>query len=145
MVKRISAVILALSMVFSMGNAVYVRVPFGGTARRRLPYVPESVIQEKNNPVFRDVRDGVCMLEAGDYHISYELTQSLKKEYHMDSTWQELFSNPEIARYVKEELDMNIPRQYWKRTVNELAVTFPSETKGDRLKKLEKFLKSIVG
>lgn len=120
-----------------------IRVPFGGTARRRLPYVPESVIQEKNNPVFRDVRDGVCMLEAGDYHISYELTQSLKKEYHMDSTWQELFSNPEIARYVKEELDMNIPRQYWKRTVNELAVTFPSETKGDRLKKLEKFLKSI--
>ena len=120
-----------------------IRVPFGGTAELHLPYVPESIMQEENNPAFRDVKDGVCMLEAGDYHIFYELTQSLKKEYNMDSTWQELFHNPKIARYLKEELNMNIPQQYWKRTVNELAVTFPSEAKGSKLEKLEGFLKSI--
>lgn len=42
-------------------------------------------MREKENPVFGDVRDGVCILEAGDYRVDYELTQTLKKEYNMDS------------------------------------------------------------
>lgn len=70
-----------------------IRVPFGGIAELHLPYVPESIMQEEDNPVFRDVRDGVCMLEAGVYHISYELIQSLKKEYNMDSTRQEFLKS----------------------------------------------------
>lgn len=122
---------------------IEVSIPFGGMAELHLPYAPESVIQESENPMFRNVREGVCILEAGDYSVAYELTQSLKKQYNMDSTWQELFSNPEIARYLIEELDMNIPQQYRNRSVKELAVSFASEAAGGKLEKLERFLHSI--
>lgn len=120
-----------------------VSVPFGGTAELHLPLAPESVMQEKSNPMFGDVRDVVCVLEAGDYSVAYELTQSVKKEYSMDSTWQELFGNRKIAGYLKEELGMNIPMQYMNRTVKELAVTFASEAVDGKLEKLEGFLKSM--
>lgn len=93
--------------------------------------------------MFRNVRDGVCILEAGDYSVAYELTQSLKKQYTMDSTWQELFNNPKIARYLTEELEMDIPQQYKNRSVKELAETFASEASGGKLEKLEKFLRGI--
>ena len=120
-----------------------VSVPFGGMAELHLPFAPESVLREKENPMFRDVRNGVCILEAGDYSVAYELTQTLKKEYNMDSTWQELFSNPEIARYLTEELDMNIPQQYLNRSVRELASSFASEAANGKLERLERFLNSI--
>lgn len=120
-----------------------VKVPFGGKAELHLPLAPESVMQEKGNPMFADVRGGVCMLKAGTYRVSYELTRSLKKEYGLDSTWQELFCNPEISRFLKEELEMNIPQQYINRTVKELAVTFASETTGGKLERLEKFLERM--
>lgn len=61
----------------------------------------------------------------------------------MDSTWQELFSNPEIARYLTEELDINIPQQYKNRSVKELAVSFASEAEGGKLERLERFLRGI--
>lgn len=120
-----------------------VSVPFGAVAELYLPFAPESVMQEEANPMFRDVRDGVCILETGNYSVDYELTQSLKKEYNLDSTWQELFSNPGIARYLREELGMNIPQQYMNRTVRELAVSFSSEAANGKLERLERFLGSI--
>lgn len=86
------------------------------------------------------MRDGVCILEAGDYSVAYELARPLKKQYTMDSTWQELFHNPEIARYLTEELEMDIPQQYRNRNVKELAESFASEAAGG---KLEKFLGGI--
>ncbi|MEZ3467178.1 MAG: hypothetical protein K1W40_01545 [Schaedlerella sp.] len=73
--------------------------------------------------------------------MSYRLILSLKKKYDIDSTWQELFKNPVISRFLKEELDMEIPRQYWNRTVKELAETLSSEAEGGKLEKLETFLK----
>ena len=122
---------------------IEVSIPFGGMAELHLPYAPESVMQENGNPMFRNVRDGVCILEAGDYSVAYELTQSLKKQYTMDSTWQELFNNHKIARYLTEELEMDIPQQYKNRSVKELAETFASEASGGKLEKLEKFLRGI--
>ncbi len=120
-----------------------VSVPFGGKAELYLPLAPKSVMEEKDNPMFGNVQEGVCMLEAGEYSVSYQLIWSLKKKYDMDSTWQELFKNPEISRFLKEELDMEIPRQYWNRTVKELAETLSSEAKGGKLEKLETFLKKM--
>lgn len=118
-----------------------VSVPFGAKAELHLPLAPKSVMEEKGNPMFGDVQEGVCMLEAGEYSVSYRLIRSLKKKYDMDSTWQELFKNPVISRFLKEELDMEIPRQYWNRTVKELAETLSSEAEGGKLEKLETFLK----
>lgn len=122
---------------------INVSVPFGGNAELHLPLAPESVTEEKGNPMFMNVQGGACILEPGTYGVSYKLVQSLKKKYSMDSTWQELFSNPEISRFLKEELDMDIPQQYRNRTVKELAVTFASQAAGGKLEKLENFLKRM--
>lgn len=122
---------------------IKVSVPFGGKAELHLPLAPEAVMKEKGNPMFGNVQEGVCMLEAGSYSVSYQLTRSMKKKYDMDSTWQELFCDPEISRFLKEELRMNIPQQYRNRTVKELAETFSSEAAGGKLERLEKFLERI--
>lgn len=122
---------------------IKVSVPFGGKAELHLPLAPEAVMKEKGNPMFGNVQEGVCMLEAGSYSVSYQLTRSMKKKYDMDSTWQELFCNPEISRFLKEELRMNIPQQYRNRTVKELAETFSSEAAGGKLERLEKFLERM--
>lgn len=122
---------------------IKVSVPFGGKAELHLPLAPEAVMKEKGNPMFGNVQEGVCMLEAGSYSVSYQLTRSMKKKYDMDSTWQELFCDPEISRFLKEELRMNIPQQYRNRTVKELAETFSSEVAGGKLERLEKFLERI--
>lgn len=133
----------AWRLIDPMHVELEVSVPFGGKAELHLPLASESVMQEKSNPMFADVQDRVCILEAGAYRVSYELTQSLKKEYSMDSTWQELCCNPEIARYLREELEINVPQQYMNRTVKELAMTFASETADGKLERLEKFLKRM--
>lgn len=122
---------------------IKVSVPFGGKAELHLPLAPEAVMKEKGNPMFGNVQEGVCMLEAGSYSVSYQLTRSMKKKYDMDSTWQELFCDPEISRFLKEELRMNIPQQYRNRTVKELAETFSSEVAGGKLERLEKFLERM--
>lgn len=49
-----------------------VSVPFGCTATLKLPMAKEEVYQDSSNPMFADVRDGVCHLMPGDYTVSYE-------------------------------------------------------------------------
>lgn len=53
---------------------VKVTVPFGCSGELILPLAPESVFEEKQNPLFARVRDGRCLLEAGTYTVSYEMT-----------------------------------------------------------------------
>ncbi len=50
------------------------KVPFGCQALLHLPYAPDAVYGEKANPMFAQVRDGACVLEPGEYQVSYELT-----------------------------------------------------------------------
>ncbi len=53
-------------------------VPFGCTAALRLPLAKEEVYQDTRNPMFADVRDGVCHLVSGDYTVSYETAEEVK-------------------------------------------------------------------
>lgn len=53
-------------------------VPFGCTAALRLPLAKEEVYQDTRNPMFADVRDGVCHLVSGDYTVSYEAAEEVK-------------------------------------------------------------------
>lgn len=48
-----------------------VSVPFGGNATLALPYAPEDAYQ-----AFQNMYDGVCLLEPGEYVVSYELDAS---------------------------------------------------------------------
>ena len=48
-------------------------VPFGGRAKVVLPGASEEIFQDKANPLFAHVENGICVAEAGDYHVEYEL------------------------------------------------------------------------
>lgn len=50
-----------------------VTVPFGCSATLKLPMAGQEIYREKSNPLFADVRDGVCHLEPGTYSITYEI------------------------------------------------------------------------
>ena len=57
-----------------------VTVPFGCSGELILPAAPGSVFEEKDNPLFAQVRDGRCLLEAGEYEISYEMAPEPEAE-----------------------------------------------------------------
>ena len=58
---------------------VKVTVPFGCSAELLLPLAPEGICEANpGNPVFANVKDGRCYLEAGEYCVSYETIRSMK-------------------------------------------------------------------
>lgn len=58
---------------------VKVTVPFGCSAELLLPLAPEGICETNpGNPVFANVKDGRCYLEAGEYRVSYETIRSMK-------------------------------------------------------------------
>lgn len=58
-----------------------VTVPFGCLAELKLPYAPEPVYDDGTNPMFADVKDGVCRLKAGEYGVTYETARPLRRIY----------------------------------------------------------------
>lgn len=60
-----------------------VSVPFGCSATLKLPMAKNAVGQDGRgsaNPMFADVRDGVCHLGPGEYEVSYETEEPLPDE-----------------------------------------------------------------
>lgn len=55
---------------------VSVSVPFGCSATLRLPMAKQEVYGMEN-PMFADVKEGLCYLEPGDYSVEYETTEPL--------------------------------------------------------------------
>lgn len=51
---------------------LWVTVPFGCRAALKLPMAGPAVYEDKTNPLFSDVREGVCYLEPGTYSVVYE-------------------------------------------------------------------------
>ena len=49
-----------------------VQVPFGCQALLVLPFAKPETFEDHENPIFADVRDGMCLLTAGTYHVVYE-------------------------------------------------------------------------
>ncbi|MDE5891878.1 MAG: alpha-L-rhamnosidase, partial [Acetatifactor sp.] len=57
---------------------ISVTIPFGCKALLKLPLAPEEIYQDSANPIFSDVKDGICCLQTGKYQVQYRLTKSLK-------------------------------------------------------------------
>ena len=55
---------------------VTVTVPFGGSAEVVLPYASESVYEDKENPLFEEVENGICRVRAGEYEVQKSTGQS---------------------------------------------------------------------
>ena len=77
---------------------ITVTVPFGGKAEVVLPYAPECIYEDIENPLFEAVENGICHVKAGEYEVVYEASEPLKKRYSIDSTMEELLNHPDIPR-----------------------------------------------
>lgn len=107
---------------------IHISVPFGGAAEIRLPFAPESIYQASDNPLFENVRDGICVVKAGEYEISYEATVPLRKQYTVDSTVEELLSNPETRAFLGGMMEVDIiPDTAYELTLRETAKIYAGE------------------
>ncbi len=80
-------------------------VPFGGTAKVILPYSDE---EEK-------------VLTAGDYEFTYTLNQSMKPEYTIDTSINELMNDEEMREKLSAVIPVDrIPRQYYSNSFREI-------------------------
>lgn len=64
---------------------ISLHVPFHAHAEVTLPLVPESVLKNQENPLFEDVRNGICYVGSGDYSIAYETTAPMRKTGSTDT------------------------------------------------------------
>ena len=104
---------------------VRVSVPFGCSADLMLPFAGEEVYKDAANPMFSDVENGICHLKPGEYAVTYELTESLKKIYSIDTPIRELQNNPETAEVLGKFVPANaIPNQYLGYSVREMSEKF---------------------
>lgn len=103
-------------------------VPFGASAQIVLPYAPQSLFADKSNPLFHTVLNGVCHVKSGVYEVIYEATELLKKKYSVDSTVDELLSNPKIYQFLSRmmEVDM-IPDFAYSYSLRNVAKIFAKE------------------
>ncbi len=100
---------------------LFVSVPFGCSAVLQLPLAGEEVYRENDNPMFAEVRDGKCYLTAGEYQVSYHLTESLIRTVNIDTPLWKL-PQGKIMKLVCEALSVDsIPEQYMSYSIRELA------------------------
>ena len=99
----------------------------------------------QTNPITANVKDGICILEAGTYQISYKMTRSLRPVYTLDSTWRELRKEKEIGEFLESLSWSDIPQQYLGNTVKETRELFPAAVPEEKMEKLEEFLKKFNG
>ena len=120
---------------------ITVTVPFGGKAEVVLPYAPECIYEDIENPLFEAVENGICHVKAGEYEVVYEASEPLKKRYSIDSTMEELLNHPDIRAFLSQmvEVDM-IPDIAYGLSLRDVAKTFAGEIKPDEAQMLDKAL-----
>lgn len=101
---------------------ISVIVPFGCEALLKLPLAPEEIYQDSANPIFLDVKNGICHLQAGSYQVQYRLTNSLRQVFNTHTAIRELLQRRDIVEALKEVADLTcIPNQYLGLSVREMA------------------------
>ena len=83
-----------------------VEVPFNCSAVLNLPLAPQELYEDKTNPMFAEVRDGVCYLQSGRYTVSYRLAAPLRRTYNLDTPMWQLKAVPEVVKALDGLLDL---------------------------------------
>ena len=123
---------------------VRVSVPFGCSADLTLPFAGEEVYKDAANPMFSDVENGICHLKPGEYAATYELTESLKKIYSIDTPIRELQNNPETAEVLGKFVPANaIPNQYLGYSVREMSEKFGGRLPKESMEMLDAELREL--
>ena len=78
---------------------IQVSVPFGCEADLILPYASDCVYKDLDNPIFSNVSNGICHLDAGGYTVVYETTKALRKVLSTDSPICEILENSSAKEY----------------------------------------------
>lgn len=121
-----------------------VTVPFGCSATLRLPYGKEETLRDKSNPMFADVREGICHLEPGSYSVSYETSVPLKKLYSTHTPLNELLANDRIAEKLSGMLPLDqVPGQYRGYSLRQLAEKFGGRVTEEQLDGLDRMLEAF--
>ncbi len=93
---------VAWKVIGDKGLELSITVPFDCEAELVLPYAPDALFADHANPMFADVRDGVCYLPAGEYKVSYEATKPLRNTLSVHMSVDELLRH-DAARALVEE------------------------------------------
>ena len=118
-------------------------VPFGCCAEVILPFAPQALYGTEN-PLFADVRDGVCHVGPGTYAVSWETTETLRKVYSIDSPVRELLADPNVISALSEVAPdiAQIPDHYQEATLRQIAMV-NSNVSEAQLKEMDDLLRSI--
>ena len=118
-----------------------VEVPFGCSAQLVLPKAKEETFTDSQNPMFADVKDGVCYLEPGSYAVSYETTESLKMVYSSNTPIRELLANPQVKEAIATVMPLDmIPTQFISYSMRELGEQFGQGMNEEQLKGIDLLL-----
>jgi alpha-L-rhamnosidase len=79
---------------------VSVTVPFNCTADLKLEKAEPDVFTDRSNPMFADVENGICHLQAGTYEVTYKTDRPLKNGWNVDLPCLRIIRNPEMAKYM---------------------------------------------
>lgn len=120
------------------------RVPFGCEAEVVLPNVPEDVF-EQTNPLFANVKDGVCHVGPGVYKVVYEMTAEAIKYYSLDSKLWQLLKNPLIKGFLSDNVPnfSMLPSHYFSESLRTVAKIFADAVTEDQLQQIDMMLKQI--
>ena len=104
---------------------IKITIPFGGEGEVRLPHAPEILFEDKTNPLFATVVNGICYITAGNYEVVYEATEKLKKIYSVESKLEDLLNHPQIRAFLSTmtEVDM-IPDAVYGLSFRQVAEMF---------------------
>ena len=107
---------------------ISVKVPFNCEGEITLPYAPEEIFEDSTNPMFYNVKKGICYVKAGEYEVVYEAKKELKKKYTVDSTMEELLSNPSTRDFLATMIDVDmLPDIVFDMSLRNVAKTFAGE------------------
>ncbi len=120
-------------------------IPFGCRAEVNLPLLPDCFSGKENNPLFDDVKNGICYVEAGEYHVIYKTKEQLRKWYSLDCHVKELMENPRVRRELAYYLPwtLKIPVWQWDKTLRQAAERYGDGTGNKVYEKLESVLNKI--
>ncbi|MDO5109109.1 MAG: family 78 glycoside hydrolase catalytic domain [Erysipelotrichaceae bacterium] len=86
---------------------ISVSVPFGAEAEVILPLW--DGVKEEGNPMFADVRDGVCHIPAGTYSAVYGLSEPIMGTVSVDTPIGDLMKYPGIVEMIHDEISIATP------------------------------------
>lgn len=121
---------------------IAVSIPFGAQAELKLPGAASEVLEDKNNPMFENVQEGICFLDAGEYSVEYclEITDS---KLSVDSSMRQILKNEKAREFMNSMLPMDmLSGEFMVMSFRKLAVQFGNASE-EQLKQIDEVLKTF--